>query len=176
VAPSEACSNLARYDGVHYGHRAKGADDLVSLMSASRREGFGPEVKRRIILGTFALSAGYADAYYNRALKVRRRIKMDYDQALSQCDVLVGPTTPTPAFAVGAKADDPLAMYLCDVYTVATNLAGGPGISVPCGMSKSGLPMGLQIQGRALDDLGVLQAARLFERELGLSLPWPSLA
>jgi aspartyl-tRNA(Asn)/glutamyl-tRNA(Gln) amidotransferase subunit A len=145
-------------------------------MSASRREGFGPEVKRRIILGTFALSAGYADAYYNRALKVRRRIKMDYDHALSQCDVLVGPTTPTPAFAVGAKADDPLAMYLCDVYTVATNLAGGPGISLPCGLSKSGLPMGVQIQGRALDDLGVLQVARLFEREVGLSLPWPSLA
>jgi aspartyl-tRNA(Asn)/glutamyl-tRNA(Gln) amidotransferase subunit A len=176
VAPSEASSNLARYEGVHYGHRAAGGADLIDLMSRSRQEGFGPEVKRRIILGTFALSAGYADAYYNRALKVRRRIKLDYDRALEQCDVLVGPTTPTPAFPVGAKADDPLAMYLCDVYTVATNLAGGPGISIPCGLSRAGLPMGLQIQGRALDDLGVLQVARLFERELGLSLPWPSLS
>ncbi len=175
VAPSEASSNLARYDGVHYGHRAKGGEDLAGMMSKSRREGFGPEVTRRIILGTFALSAGYAQAYYNHALKVRRAIKRDYDQAFASCDVLVGPTTPTPAFAVGAKADDPLAMYLCDVYTVATNLAGLPGISIPCGLSKSGLPMGLQIQGRALDDLGVLQVARLFEREIGLSLPWPSL-
>jgi aspartyl-tRNA(Asn)/glutamyl-tRNA(Gln) amidotransferase subunit A len=175
VAPCEASSNLARYDGVHYGHRSKGQDEVIGLMSKSRREGFGPEVTRRIILGTFALSSGYYEAYYNRALKVRRRIKQDFDKAFESCDVIVGPTSPTPAFPVGAKSGDPLSMYLCDVYTVATNLAGLPGVSVPCGMTSSGLPIGLQVQGRVLDDLGVLQAARCVERELALSLPWPSL-
>jgi aspartyl-tRNA(Asn)/glutamyl-tRNA(Gln) amidotransferase subunit A len=175
VAPCEASSNLARYDGVHYGHRTKDYDDVIGLLSKSRREGFGPEVTRRIILGTFALSSGYYEAYYNRALKVRRRIKQDFDKAFESCDVIVGPTSPTPAFPVGAKSGDPLSMYLCDVYTVATNLAGLPGISIPCGMTKAGLPIGLQVQGRVLDDLGVLQAARCFERELALSLPWPSL-
>jgi aspartyl-tRNA(Asn)/glutamyl-tRNA(Gln) amidotransferase subunit A len=175
VAPCEASSNLARYDGVHYGHRSKEYTDVLSLISKSRKEGFGPEVTRRIILGTFALSSGYYDAYYNRALKVRRRIKQDFDKAFESCDVIVGPTSPTPAFPVGAKANDPLSMYLCDVYTVATNLAGLPGISIPCGLTKAGLPIGLQVQGRVLDDLGVLQAARVFERELSLSLPWPSL-
>jgi aspartyl-tRNA(Asn)/glutamyl-tRNA(Gln) amidotransferase subunit A len=176
VAPCEASSNLARYDGVHYGHRAKGYDDLGSLMATSRREGFGAEVTRRIILGTFALSTGYYEAYYNRALKVRRKIQEDFNRAFEACDVIVGPTSPTAAFPVGAKSEDPLAMYLCDVYTVSTNLAGLPGVSVPCGLTKSGLPIGLQVQGRAFDDAGVLQAARCFERELGLSLPWPSLA
>jgi aspartyl-tRNA(Asn)/glutamyl-tRNA(Gln) amidotransferase subunit A len=175
VAPCEASSNLARYDGVHYGHRTKAAEDIVGLISRSREEGFGPEVTRRIILGTFALSSGYYDAYYNKALKVRRRIQQDFDRAFEQCDVLVGPTSPTPAFPVGAKSGDPLAMYLCDVYTVSTNLAGLPGISIPCGLTKAKLPVGLQIQGKAFDDLGVLQAARTFERELGLALPWPSL-
>ncbi|HYE99445.1 MAG TPA: Asp-tRNA(Asn)/Glu-tRNA(Gln) amidotransferase subunit GatA [Planctomycetota bacterium] len=176
VAPCEASSNLARYDGVHYGHRTAGAADLPSLNARSRHEGFGPEVTRRIILGTFALSTGYYEAYYNRALKVRRKIRQDFDRAFEVCDVIVGPTSPTPAFPVGAKASDPLAMYLCDVYTVATNLAGLPGISIPCGLTKATLPIGLQIQGRVLDDLGVLRAARLFERELALELPWPSLA
>jgi aspartyl-tRNA(Asn)/glutamyl-tRNA(Gln) amidotransferase subunit A len=176
VAPCEASSNLARYDGVHYGHRAKSYDDLIGLFSKSRKEGFGAEVTRRIILGTFALSSGYYDAYYNRALKVRRRIQEDYNRAFQSCDVIVGPTSPTPAFPVGAKTEDPLAMYLCDVYTVSTNLAGLPGVSVPCGLTKSGLPIGLQVQGRAFDDAGVLQAARCFERELALSLPWPTLA
>ncbi|HLY72823.1 MAG TPA: Asp-tRNA(Asn)/Glu-tRNA(Gln) amidotransferase subunit GatA [Planctomycetota bacterium] len=176
VAPCEASSNLARYDGVHYGHRTKDYGDVLSLISKSRKEGFGPEVTRRIILGTFALSSGYYDAYYNRALKVRRKIKQDFDKAFESCDVIVGPTSPTPAFPVGAKASDPLSMYLCDVYTVATNLAGLPGISIPCGLTSTGLPIGLQVQGRVLDDLGVLQAARAFERELSLSLPWPSLS
>jgi len=176
VAPCEASSNLARYDGVHYGHRSKEYEDVIDLMAKSREQGFGPEVTRRIILGTFALSSGYYDAYYNRALKVRRRIKQDFDRAFEQCDVIVGPTSPTPAFPVGAKASDPLAMYLCDVYTVATNLAGLPGVSIPCGLTGSGLPIGLQIQGRVLDDLAVLRAARVFERELALSLPWPSLS
>jgi aspartyl-tRNA(Asn)/glutamyl-tRNA(Gln) amidotransferase subunit A len=175
VAPCEASSNLARYDGVHYGYRSKEYDDVITMMATSREQGFGPEVTRRIILGTFALSSGYYDAYYNRALKVRRRIKQDFDRAFEQCDVIVGPTSPTPAFPVGAKASDPLAMYLCDVYTVATNLAGLPGISIPCGLTGAGLPIGLQIQGRVLDDLAVLRAARVFERELALSLPWPSL-
>ncbi len=176
VAPCEASSNLARYDGVHYGHRTAAYDDVISLFSRSRKEGFGAEVTRRIILGTFALSSGYYEAYYNRALKVRRRIQEDFNRAFAQCDVIVGPTSPTPAFPVGSKMEDPLAMYLCDVYTVSTNLAGLPGISVPCGLTKSGLPIGLQVQGRAFDDLGVLQAARVFERELGLSLPWPALS
>jgi aspartyl-tRNA(Asn)/glutamyl-tRNA(Gln) amidotransferase subunit A len=175
VAPCEASSNLARYDGVHYGHRSKEYEDVISLLAKSRKEGFGAEVTRRIILGTFALSSGYYEAYYNRALKVRRRIKEDFDRAFEKCDVIVGPTSPTPAFPVGAKTEDPLAMYLCDVYTVATNLAGLPGISIPCGLTVSGLPIGLQIQGRVLDDAAVLQAARAFERELSLSLPWPSL-
>jgi aspartyl-tRNA(Asn)/glutamyl-tRNA(Gln) amidotransferase subunit A len=175
VAPCEASSNLARYDGVHYGHRSKEASDVMSLFAKSRKEGFGPEVTRRIILGTFALSTGYYDAYYNKALKVRRRIQQDFNRAFEQCDVLVGPTSPTAAFPVGAKADDPLAMYLCDVYTVSTNLAGLPGISIPCGLTKGKLPIGLQIQGKAFDDLGVLRAARTFERELALALPWPSL-
>src|SRR5258706_7017701 len=171
VAPCEASSNLARYDGVHYGHRSKEFDDVISLMSRSREQGFGPEVTRRIILGTFALSSGYYEAYYNRALKVRRRIKQDFDKAFESCDVIVGPTSPTPAFPVGAKASDPLAMYLCDVYTVSTNLAGLPGVSIPCGLTKSGLPIGLQIQGHVLDDAAVLRAARTVERQLGLSLP-----
>ncbi|HZE95968.1 MAG TPA: Asp-tRNA(Asn)/Glu-tRNA(Gln) amidotransferase subunit GatA [Planctomycetota bacterium] len=175
VAPCEASSNLARYDGAHYGHRSKEYGDVIEMMSKSRKEGFGPEVTRRIILGTFALSSGYYEAYYNRALKVRRRIKQDFDKAFESCDVIVGPTSPTPAFPVGAKAGDPLSMYLCDVYTVATNLAGLPGISIPCGLTSAGLPIGLQLQGRVLDDLGVLKAARCFERELSLSLPWPSL-
>jgi len=173
VAPSEASSNLARYDGVHYGLRAPGAGDITTLYAGSRQAGFGAEVKRRILLGTFALSSGYYEAYYLRALKVRRRIREDYDRAFAECDVLVGPTAPATAFRLGEKLEDPLAMYLSDVYTVGANLAGLPAASVPCGLSKSGLPIGLQIQGRAFDDLGVLRAARAFERELGLSLPWP---
>ena len=176
VAPCEASSNLARYDGAHYGYRAQGFDDVISLFARSRQEGFGPEVTRRIILGTFALSSGYYDAYYVRALKVRRKIKEDFDRAFADCDVVVGPTAPMPPYRIGAKADDPLAVYLLDVYTVAANLAGLPGVSIPCGLTKGGFPIGLQIQARAFDDLTALQAARAFERELALSLPWPSLS
>ena len=175
VAPSEASSNLARYDGAHYGLRAPGCEDIVGLFSRSRKQGFGAEVTRRVILGTFALSSGYYDAYYNRALKVRRKIREDFDRAFAECDVLVGPTSPTTAFPLGSRTDDPLAMYLSDVYTVAANLAGLPAASVPCGRSRSGLPIGLQVQGRAFDDPGVLQAARAFEREAGADLPWPKL-
>ncbi len=175
VAPSEASSNLARYDGAHYGYRAKGCEDIVALFSRSRKQGFGAEVTRRVILGTFALSSGYYDAYYVRALKVRRKIREDYDRAFAECDVIVGPTSPATAFPLGAKAGDPLAMYLCDIYTVSANLAGLPAVSVPCGLSRSGLPIGLQVQGRAFDDLGVLRAARAFEREGGAAPPWPKL-
>jgi len=174
VAPCEASSNLARYDGVHYGHRTKEPAELVALYSKSRKEGFGPEVTRRILLGTFALSSGYVEAYYNRALKVRRLIKNDFDQAFAKADVIVGPTSPTAAFKAGAKSD-PLAMYLCDVYTVTANLAGLPGCSVPCGFTASGLPIGLQVLGRAFDDLGVLQTARAVEREVGPASRTPAL-
>ncbi len=175
VAPCEASSNLARYDGVHYGHRAKTGTDLAALTSRSRREGFGPEVTRRILLGTFALSSGYVEAYYRRALKVRRLIKEDFDRAFATADVIVGPTTPTPAFKAGEKSD-PLAMYLCDVYTVAANLAGLPGASVPCGFTDAGLPIGLQVLGRAFDDLTVLQVSRAVEREVGPLTRTPPLA
>jgi aspartyl-tRNA(Asn)/glutamyl-tRNA(Gln) amidotransferase subunit A len=174
VAPAEASSNLARYDGVHYGHRSESAADILSVYSRSRKEGFGPEVTRRIILGTFTLSSGYYDAYYQRALKVRRLIKEDFDRAFDTCDYVAGPTSPLPPFKIGEKVSDPLQMYLCDVYTVPTNLAGIPGISVPIG-TLNGLPVGLQIQGRAFDDLGVLQAARAVERELGLAPLRPPL-
>ncbi|MBN2445820.1 MAG: Asp-tRNA(Asn)/Glu-tRNA(Gln) amidotransferase subunit GatA, partial [Phycisphaerae bacterium] len=162
---AEASSNLARYDGVHYGHRTADARSLVDLYSVSREEGFGPEVKRRIMLGTFALSAGYYDAYYNKALKVRRLIKQDFDQAFKHVDVLACPTSPTPAFRLGEKLDDPLTMYLADVYTIAPNLAGIPAVSIPCGFSGDGLPIGLQLMGPVFGELTVLQAARLYERE-----------
>jgi aspartyl-tRNA(Asn)/glutamyl-tRNA(Gln) amidotransferase subunit A len=161
VAPCEASSNLARYDGVHYGHRSKEYDDVISLMARSREQGFGPEVTRRIILGTFALSSGYYDAYYNRRLKVRRRIKQDFDRAFEQCDVIVGPTSPTPAFPVGAKASDPLAMYLVRRLHGGDEPGGAArGFRSRAGLTGSGLPIGLQIQGRVLDDLAVLRAAR----------------
>lgn len=169
IAPSEASSNLARYDGVHYGHRTQAPKDLMTLYSRSRKEGFGPEVTRRIILGTFTLSTGYYDAYYNRALKVRRLVKEDFERAFEQCDVIAGPTSPITAFKIGEKVADPLQMYLCDVFTVCTNLAGLPGISVPVGASSTGLPIGLQVQGKAFEDLRVLQAARAVEKAVGLA-------
>ena len=164
VATAEASSNLARFDGVHYGHRTAQPKEIVDLYSSSRNEGFGAEVKRRIMLGTFALSAGYYDAYYSKALKVRRLIKEDFDRALEQCDVLAGPTAPTPAFRMGEKMDDPLAMYLADIYTISLNLAGLPGISIPCGQSGAGLPIGLQLMGPMFGEGVLFQAARLFER------------
>ncbi len=165
VATAEASSNLARFDGVHYGHRAEKPSGIVDLYSRSREEGFGPEVKRRIMLGTFALSAGYYDAYYNKALKVRRLIKQDFDRAFEQVDVLACPASPTPAFRLGEKLDDPLQMYLADVYTIGPNLAGLPGIVVPCGFSGGGLPIGLQLIGPLFGEAALLQTARLHERE-----------
>jgi aspartyl-tRNA(Asn)/glutamyl-tRNA(Gln) amidotransferase subunit A len=172
VATAEASSNLARYDGVQYGHRAKEvswpiADEygrLVAMYCRTRGEGFGREVKRRIMLGTYALSSGYKDAYYLKALKVRRLIKDDFDRAFAECDVVAGPTAPTPAFRLGEKADDPLAMYLSDIYTISANLAGICGISIPCGFTKSGLPIGLQLQAAPFEEEKLLRAARMYER------------
>jgi aspartyl-tRNA(Asn)/glutamyl-tRNA(Gln) amidotransferase subunit A len=174
VAPAECSSNLARYDGTIYGHRAEdfspkypgeeGLPPLVRMMMASRAEGFGAEVKRRIMLGTFALSAGYADQYYNQALKVRRLIRNDFDEAFKDVDVLLGPTSPTPAFKLGEKTSDPLAMYLSDIYTITANLAGIPGLSLPCGLTRSGLPIGLQLLAPAFAEESLLRTARVFER------------
>jgi aspartyl-tRNA(Asn)/glutamyl-tRNA(Gln) amidotransferase subunit A len=164
VATAEASSNLARYDGMHYGHRAKGKMDLIATYSRTRAEGFGKEVQRRIMLGTYALSSGYKDAYYVKALKVRRLIKDDFDKAFAQCDVVMGPTAPTAAFKLGEKTADPLAMYLSDIYTISCNLAGIAGISIPCGFTKSGLPIGLQIQAPPFEEEKMLRVGRMYEQ------------
>ena len=163
VAPAEASSNLARYDGVKYGPRAPGGKDLIDMESRTRAAGFGAEVKRRIMLGTYALSAGYYDAYYGRAQKVRTLVKRDFESAFGRVDLIVSPTTPGVAFKHGEK-EDPLAMYLNDVYTVGADLAGLPAVSVRCGFSTSGLPIGLQIIGRPFDETRVLQAAYAYEQ------------
>ncbi|MBL8878806.1 MAG: Asp-tRNA(Asn)/Glu-tRNA(Gln) amidotransferase subunit GatA [Phycisphaerales bacterium] len=164
IATAEASSNLARFDGVHYGHRTPAPRDIHHLYSASRDEGLGTEVKRRIMLGTFALSAGYADAFYQQALRVRRLIRDDYSQAFGQVDVIMGPVAPSTAFRIGEKADDPLQMYLADVYTTSANLAGLPAISIPCGFSASGLPVGLQVIAPAFEEARLLSAARFLEQ------------
>jgi aspartyl-tRNA(Asn)/glutamyl-tRNA(Gln) amidotransferase subunit A len=163
VAPAEASSNLARYDGVRFGYRAPAARDITSLYETSRGEGFGAEVQRRILIGTYVLSAGYYDAYYSKAQKLRTLIKRDFEQAFEKCDVLLTPSTPGPAFAVGAKTSDPLEMYLQDVFTVTVNLAGLPGISVPAGLTANGLPLGLQLIGKAFDEATLLRAAAALE-------------
>ena len=191
IAPSEASSNLARYDGAHYGYRTDQAEMLAELAAErkaleaasderglanldtalvrmyrrTRAEGFGPEVQRRIMLGTYALSAGYYDAYYLKALKVRRLIRRDYDEAFKQVDLIAGPVTAGPAFKLGEMVDDPLAMYLVDLYTVSANLAGLPAISLPCGFTKEGLPIGLQLQAPPLEEDRLLRGARMYERE-----------
>ena len=185
IAPSEASSNLSRYDSVHYGYRtdertmlnelkaehksASNPDDvdtaLVRMYRRSRSEGFGPEVKRRIMLGTYALSAGYYDAYYLKALKVRRLIRQDYDEVFAKVDFVIGPVAPTPAFRAGEKTDDPLSMYLADLFTVAANLAGIPGISIPCGFTSDGLPIGLQLQAKPFGEERLLQAAYMFQSQ-----------
>jgi aspartyl-tRNA(Asn)/glutamyl-tRNA(Gln) amidotransferase subunit A len=169
VAPAEASSNLARYDGVRYGHRASEAKDLIDLYEKSRAEGFGREVERRILIGTYVLSAGYYDAYYLRAQKVRTLIARDFSQAYEFCDVLLTPTTPSPAFAVGSKTADPVSMYLNDVFTVTVNLAGLPGLSVPAGLSGEGLPLGLQVIGKAFDEATVLRVGRAIELAAGFA-------
>jgi aspartyl-tRNA(Asn)/glutamyl-tRNA(Gln) amidotransferase subunit A len=165
VATAEASSNLARYDGVHFGYRAKDPKDYIDMYCASRQEGFGEEVKRRIMLGTFTLSSGYYDAYYLKALKVRTLIKQDFDKAFEKCDVIVSPTAPAPAWAFGQMEDDPLAMYLADIYTISANLAGIPGISVPCGFSEGGLPIGMQMMGRHFAEGRLLQVAWAYQQE-----------
>jgi aspartyl-tRNA(Asn)/glutamyl-tRNA(Gln) amidotransferase subunit A len=170
VAPCEASSNLARYDGAHYGHRSSARptgefeSPLVEMYCRSRAEGFGPEVKRRIMLGTYALSAGYYDAFYAKALRVRRLIRQDYLDAFAHVDLIGGPVSPTPAFPLGEKTSDPLAMYLVDMYTVGTNLAGIGGISFPCGFTKGGLPIGFQLQGPALSEPLLLRAADRYQK------------
>jgi aspartyl-tRNA(Asn)/glutamyl-tRNA(Gln) amidotransferase subunit A len=166
IAPCEASSNLARYDGVHFGHRTKDpVNDIIELFSKSRAEGFGEEVQRRIMIGTYALSSGYYDAYYNRALQVRALIKRDFDEAYKQCDVIACPTSPTPAFKIGEKTGDPLQMYLCDVFTVTCNIAAIPGISIPAGYTsgEKPLPIGLQLLGPALSESKLLRIARMHE-------------
>jgi aspartyl-tRNA(Asn)/glutamyl-tRNA(Gln) amidotransferase subunit A len=165
VATAEASSNLARYDGVRYGRRAAGAGNLADMYRRTREEGFGPEVKRRILLGTYVLSAGYYQAYYLKAQKVRGLLARDFDSAFSSVDAIVTPTTPTPAFKLGEKTDDPLAMYLADIYTVMADLVGIPAISVPCGTTREGLPLGMQILGRHFDESMVLRIAHAYEAE-----------
>ncbi len=166
VATAEASANLARFDGVRYGRRVDGADP-IELCERTRSAGFGPEVKRRIILGTYVLSSGYYDAYYLRALKVRRWIRAGFDEAFRSCDALLTPTSPTPAFRFGERTEDPLRMYLSDIFTVTVNLAGICGISVPCGFSSGGLPIGLQVIGPALGEQAILRVAHAYERSTG---------
>jgi aspartyl-tRNA(Asn)/glutamyl-tRNA(Gln) amidotransferase subunit A len=163
IATAEASSNLARYDGVRYGHRAAAFEDLADMYQRTRSEGFGDEVKRRIILGTYVLSAGYYDAYYRKAQQVRTLLRRDFEQAFRGCDAIATPTSPETAFRIASKTDDPLTMYLSDIYTVSANLAGIPGVSIPCGFAK-GLPVGLQLLGRALDEATLLRIADAFQR------------
>jgi aspartyl-tRNA(Asn)/glutamyl-tRNA(Gln) amidotransferase subunit A len=163
LATSEASSNLARYDGVRYGMRVDG-DDLIDMYMRTREEGFGAEVKRRIILGTYSLSSGYYDAYYKKAQQARTLIKQDFEKAFEEVDAIVTPTTPTPAFKVGEKMEDPLQMYLTDIFTISVNLAGVPGISVPCGFTSDNLPVGLQIIGKHFDEETILKTAYAYEQ------------
>ena len=165
IATAEASSNLARYDGVHYGHRTENPTDYVEVYSKSRAEGFDKEVKRRIMLGTYALSSGYYDAYYLKALKVRNLIRGDFTEAFERCDCIMMPVSPTTAFKIGEKIDDPLQMYLSDIYTIAANLAGVPGISIPCGFDDKGLPIGLQILAPTFGEAELLRIARMFEAQ-----------
>jgi aspartyl-tRNA(Asn)/glutamyl-tRNA(Gln) amidotransferase subunit A len=175
IAPAEASSNLARYDGVRYGHRAADPRDVVDMMMRTRDEGFGDEVKRRIMIGTYALSAGYFDAYYGQAQKVRTLIIRDYEEAFARFDVLVSPTSPTTAFRLGERTDDPLAMYLADVFTIPADLAGVPAISVPCGVDSKGLPVGLQLTAPVLEEARLLRAAHAFEQDLAWAARPPIL-
>jgi len=175
LATAEASSNLARYDGVKYGYRTKQAKDLMEMYLKTRSEGFGAEVKRRIMLGTYALSAGYYDAYYRKAQCVRTLIKQDFDEAFRGVDAILTPTTPTAAFRIGEKTQDPLEMYLSDIFTISVNLAGIPAISIPCGFTKTGLPIGLQILGRPFDEETILRAAYTFEQETEWQKRKPSL-
>jgi aspartyl-tRNA(Asn)/glutamyl-tRNA(Gln) amidotransferase subunit A len=175
IATAEASSNLARYDGMHYGHRTAEKAGLVETYAKSRAEGFGAEVARRIMLGTYALSAGYYDAYYLRAQKVRSLIRADFDAALAQADALICPTTPTVAFKIGSKTSDPLSMYLSDIFTISANLAALPGLAIPCGFTAEKLPVGLQLLGRRFDELGLLKLAAAYEAKTGHHLIEPGM-
>jgi aspartyl-tRNA(Asn)/glutamyl-tRNA(Gln) amidotransferase subunit A len=175
VAPAEASSNLARYDGVKYGFRSPDGRDLLDMYKKSRSAGFGAEVKRRIMLGTYVLSSGYYDAYYKKASQVRALIKRDFDEAFKQCNVILTPTTPTPAFRIGEKTDDPLQMYLSDIFTISTNLAGIPGISVPCGFTQGGLPIGVQFLAGHFEEAKLIQIAAAYEINANLEKRRPTL-
>ena len=175
IAPSEASSNLARYDGVKYGFRDRAQSDLLQMYRSTRSQGFGQEVQRRIILGTYALSAGYYDAYYGKASQIRTLIKNDFQTAFASCDAIVSPVAPTPAYPIGETLDDPLTMYLSDIFTLSANLAGIPGISVPCGFSDDGLPIGLQIMGRHFNEPMLFQIARQFEQAVNIADKKPPL-
>ncbi|RDW18976.1 Asp-tRNA(Asn)/Glu-tRNA(Gln) amidotransferase subunit GatA [Oceanobacillus chungangensis] len=175
ISSSEASANLARFDGVRYGVRSENADNMIDMFKKSRSEGFGPEVKRRIMLGTFALSSGYYDAYYKKAQQVRTLIKNDFDKIFEEYDVIIGPTSPTTAFKLGEKIDDPLTMYADDILTVPVNLAGVPGISIPCGFSPEGLPIGLQIIGKHFDESTVYRTAHAFEQATDYHTKRPQL-
>jgi len=164
IAPAEASSNLSRFDGVRYGHRAAEYGDLVDMYCRTRAEGFGAEVKRRILIGTYVLSHGYYDAYYVKAQRIRRRIAEDYARAFAQVDVIAGPTSPTVAFEFGAKTADPVQMYLNDIYTIPANLAGLPGLSIPAGFGAGGLPVGLQLVGNYFDEARMLAIAHQYQR------------
>jgi len=176
IATAEASSNLARFDGVRYGFRAEEATTLKAMYSRTRDEGFGAEVKRRIMLGTYALSAGYYDQFYGKAQKVRSLIDRDFRNAFQMCDVIATPTAPTPAFKLGEKADDPLAMYLSDIYTITANLSGVPALSLPCGLSSSGLPIGIQLIGKHFDEARLLMTAHNLEQALGADFTPPGFA
>ncbi len=175
IAPAEASSNLARFDGVQYGFRAGDAKDMIDMYIKTRSEGFGNEAKRRILLGTYCLSAGYYDAYYLKAQKVRTKIREDFDNVFAACDLIVTPTSPTPAFKIGEKTGDPLSMYLSDVYTIPANLAGLPAISIPCGFSREGLPVGLQILAKPFDEATLLRCAYTFEQSTDFHKRKPKL-
>ena len=176
IAPAEASSNLARFDGVRYGYRDRSAGALIDLYNRSRSQGFGDEVKRRILIGTYALSAGYYDAYYKKASQVRTLIKEDFARAYASCDLLVSPVVPTPAWQIGAGADDPLSLYLSDILTLSANLAGTPGMSVPCGFSSQGLPIGVQLQAAHFQEEILLRAAHNLEQRAGVVGRKPPLA
>jgi len=175
IAPAEASSNLARFDGVAYGYRDVNAETLLDMYKDTRSEGFGPEVKRRILIGTYALSSGYYDAYYKKASQVRTLILEDFKSAWNSCDLLVSPVTPTPAWKIGEKADDPLALYLSDILTLSTNLAGLPGLSVPGGFSSAGLPIGIQLQGPHFKESSLIRAAYNIEKRLAVDKKIPPL-
>jgi len=175
IATAEASSNLARYDGIRYTSRSEKAENAIDVYAKSRGEGFGEEVKRRCILGAYALSSGYYDAYYLRAQKTRTLIRNDFDQAFAKVDAILTPTSPTPAFRFGEKSEDPISMYLSDIYTISTNLAGLPGISVPCGFTQSGLPIGMQLIGQALKESNLLSIAHIYDREHGYGRKAPNL-